>query len=133
MAALRRRHDFRARPIRADRAVGTAATHAVQVSEAGAVGPRRRSAQCSNAAHAGRQIMLSRHIALVSETSTTDFAELAAVAAALQKQVTRDFGPIWGVEANVAAYSKLEHLPLDYWPLIVKDDLPPSRGCRLSQ
>jgi hypothetical protein len=68
--------------------------------------------------------MLSRHIALVSETSTTDFAELAVVAAALQKQVTRDFGPIWGVEANVAAYSKLEHLPLDYWPLIVKDDLP---------
>jgi hypothetical protein len=68
--------------------------------------------------------MLSRHVALVSDSSSIDFAELAAVAAALQKQVTRDFGPIWGTEANVAAYPKLEHLPLDYWPVIVMDKLP---------
>ena len=67
--------------------------------------------------------MLNRHIALVSETEAVDFAELAAVAAALQKQVIRDFGPIWRVEADVAAFANLEHMPLDYWPIIIKDDL----------
>src|SRR5450432_3612374 len=67
--------------------------------------------------------MLNRHIALVSETPTVDIAELAVVAAALQKQVIRDFGPIWGIQADVAAYPSLEHIPLDYWPIIVKDDL----------
>jgi hypothetical protein len=67
--------------------------------------------------------MLNRHIALVSETPAIDFAELAAVAGALQKQVVRDFGPIWGIEAVVTAYASLEHLPLDCWPVIIKDDL----------
>jgi len=67
--------------------------------------------------------MLARYIALVSETKAVGIDELAVVAAALQKQVTRDFGPIWGVDANVAAYPRLEDVPLDYWPVIVKDDL----------
>lgn len=67
--------------------------------------------------------MLSRYIALVSETQQIHTAELAAVAAAMQKQVTRDFGPIWGVEASVAAYGRLEDVPLDYWPVIIRDDL----------
>jgi hypothetical protein len=37
--------------------------------------------------------------------------------------VTRDFGPIWNVQANVGAYDSLEDVPLDYWPIIIKDDL----------
>ncbi len=67
--------------------------------------------------------MLSRYIALVSEAPELQFAELAAVAAALQKQVTRDFEPIWRVRANVSAFADLEHVPLDYWPIIIKSDL----------
>lgn len=67
--------------------------------------------------------MLSRHIALVSEAPEIEFAQLAGVAAALQKQATRDFGPIWGVQANVGAYARLEDIPLDYWPIVVKSDL----------
>ena len=67
--------------------------------------------------------MLSRYVALVSETPKVKLAELAAVAAAVQKQVTRDFGPIWGVQANVAAFDRLEDVPLDYWPVVIKDTL----------
>lgn len=68
--------------------------------------------------------MLSRYVALVSETPKVELAELTAVAAAVQKQVTRDFGPIWGVQANVAAFHRLEDVPLDYWPVVIKDTLP---------
>ena len=67
--------------------------------------------------------MLNRYVALVSETDKVKLPELSAVAAAVQKQVTRDFGPIWGVQANVAAFARLEDVPLDYWPVIIKDTL----------
>lgn len=67
--------------------------------------------------------MLTRHVALVSDESSIGNAELIAVAGALQKQVTRDFGPIWGIQADVSAFAKLEDMPLDYWPIIIKDQI----------
>jgi hypothetical protein len=67
--------------------------------------------------------MLTRHVALVTEESKITMRELSATAAALQKQATRDLGPIWDVQATVTAFEKLEDLPLDYWPVIVKDDI----------
>ncbi len=67
--------------------------------------------------------MLSRYVALVSETPKIELGELAAVAAAVQKQVTRDFAPIWDVPANVSAFASLEEVPLDYWPVLIKDEL----------
>jgi hypothetical protein len=67
--------------------------------------------------------MLTRHVALVSEESSITMRELTAVAAALQKQATRDLGPIWTLEATVTAYGRLEDLPLDYWPVVVMDDI----------
>jgi len=72
--------------------------------------------------------MLSRHVALVSEESAIPMSELAAVAAALQKQVTRDFGPLWKIDADVVAYASLEDLPLDYWPVIIMDDIGDPRA-----
>src|SRR4051812_19237053 len=71
-----------------------------------------------------RPSMLSRHVALVSETKQLSLSALAAAAAALQKQVTRDFAPIWRVEANVSAFGRLEDVPLDYWPIVVAETLP---------
>ncbi len=71
----------------------------------------------------GEQHMLTHHVALVSEESAIPPAELMAVAAALEKQVTRDFAPIWKVPATVTAFQSLDHLPLDYWPIIIKDDI----------
>jgi hypothetical protein len=67
--------------------------------------------------------MLNRYVALVSESRKVSTAKLTAVAAAVQKQVTRDFGPIWGVRAKVGAYARVNHVPLDYWPVIIRDNL----------
>lgn len=67
--------------------------------------------------------VLNAHVALVSETSSVSFKRLSSVAAAIQKQVTRDFGPLWSVNATVDAFDALESVPVDYWPVIIKDDI----------
>ena len=54
------------------------------------------------------------HIALVSITKEVTLAQLAPVSAAIQKQVSRDFGPMWNVEATVDAFDKLEDVPVGY-------------------
>lgn len=64
-----------------------------------------------------------QHLALVSETKTLSFSELGSVSAALQKQVLRDFFPIWNLLATVDVFDKLDDVPLDYWPMIVRDDI----------
>jgi hypothetical protein len=50
-------------------------------------------------------------------------ADVSAVAAAIQKQVTRDFGPAWQVSATVDSFEKLEAVPVDYWPVIIRGDI----------
>jgi hypothetical protein len=55
------------------------------------------------------------------------------VAAALQKQATRDFSPAWGVSATVDAFPKLDDVPIDYWPIIVLDDLEGGGGVHMDQ
>ena len=67
--------------------------------------------------------MLSKHIALVSKTTKIKSSELQQVAAALQKQATRDLGPIWGIEATVDAFTKLKDVPGGYWPIIIKEKI----------
>ena len=67
--------------------------------------------------------MLTRYVALVAEKSSITPSELTRVAAALQKQAVRYLGPIWDVEATVDAFTKLEDVPLDSWPIIVNDDI----------
>jgi hypothetical protein len=63
------------------------------------------------------------HLALVSESNSVSADSLMVVAAALQKQIVRDFGPIWGVNATIAAYPKLEDVPVDYWKILVIDNI----------
>jgi hypothetical protein len=63
--------------------------------------------------------MLTQHIALVPEADGVDASELARVSAALQKQVTRDLSPAWGITATVDAFPYLEDVPVGYWPIIV--------------
>ncbi|WP_327256348.1 hypothetical protein [Streptomyces sp. NBC_01244] len=74
--------------------------------------------------------MLIVQLALVSETQANQISpsQLNRVAAALQKQATRDFGPIWQVDATVDAFDRLEDVPVGYWPLIVVDDVPDAAG-----
>jgi hypothetical protein len=66
---------------------------------------------------------LTANVALVSDTTVIDFSQASIVAAALNKQVARDFGPLWEVDATVSAFDKLESVPVDYWPVIIRDDI----------
>lgn len=67
--------------------------------------------------------MLAVHVALVSESKAADVRALTRVAAALQKQVTRDFSPIWGIAATVNAFTTLDDVPSGYWKVVVLDDI----------
>jgi hypothetical protein len=79
--------------------------------------------------------MFPRFLALVSETARVSGSELARVAAALNKQATRDITQLWGVQASVDAFSDLEDVPLGYWPMIVRDDIgfPGAAGIHLDR
>jgi predicted ester cyclase len=63
--------------------------------------------------------VLPIHMALVGESNAVSGEELTRVAAALDKQVTRDFGPIWSVEATVNPVFNLDDVPIGYWPIIL--------------
>ena len=58
-----------------------------------------------------------------SVSKTVSFSAVSSVAAALQKQASRDFGPLWQVNATVSAFDALESVPVDYWPVIVRDNI----------
>jgi hypothetical protein len=45
-------------------------------------------------------------------TKEVSLAQLSPVSAAIQKQISRDFDPMWNVEAAVDAFGKLEDAPL---------------------
>jgi hypothetical protein len=64
--------------------------------------------------------MLS-HVGLVSLTRQLALRDVAPVGAALQKQVGRDFGPLWNIEASVDSFERLEDVPADYWLITIED------------
>jgi hypothetical protein len=72
--------------------------------------------------------MLPAHVALVADGAPAEPSQLTLVAAALSKQVLRDFGPIWSVDATVDAFVKLEDVPVDYWPIIVQKNVQGALG-----
>jgi len=70
--------------------------------------------------------MAKRRVGLVDETGTMSAEGLAALAAALQTQVTRDLGPAWGVSATVSVGASTAHT----WKLriVPPEKLPPGAG-----
>ena len=62
---------------------------------------------------------LPTHVALTVDGVPLTSSDLTKVAAALSKQVLRDFGPIWGVHATIDPFTQLDDVPIDYWPIIV--------------
>lgn len=74
--------------------------------------------------------MLAVNLALVSEVKGHDPSGVARVAAALQRQAVRDFGPIWNVAASVDAFPRLEDVPVGYWPMILETDIKTEPGTR---
>jgi hypothetical protein len=74
-----------------------------------------------------------QQVALVSEVADVPVKEVTRIAAALQKQVTRDFVPAWQVPATVDGFSALEDVPLGYWPVIVVEDVQGAAGVHLDK
>jgi hypothetical protein len=70
----------------------------------------------------GVLVPLTDHIALVSLTRDVSTKDLLRAAAAVQKQITRDFTPFWGLPATVDAFEDLESVPSDYHPVVVFGD-----------
>ena len=66
--------------------------------------------------------MIPSYVALTTLTDHVRAEQLAAVAAALQTQIARDFAPEWHAGAVVAAAS-FESIPAGYVPLIIQDTL----------
>jgi hypothetical protein len=67
-----------------------------------------------------------KRVAVISESENLDAGAVARAAAAVQHQVTADFGPVWGVSATVAAFPTLHDKPDGFWPVVVRDVLETS-------
>jgi hypothetical protein len=79
-------------------------------------------------------VALPQKVALVPlDDVDINVSELTRVAAALSKQVNRDFRPLWGVDATVDAFAKLEDVEIDYWPMIIVQDVPGAAGVHLDR
>jgi len=77
--------------------------------------------------------MFINQIGIVSESNKVSRRDLMRVTAAVQKQVMRDFEPIWGVNATIDSFEVLQDVPIGYWPVIVRDDIgvPGAAGIHL--
>lgn len=61
-------------------------------------------------------------IAVVNESMVVTNTEARHAVAAVRKQVTRDFAPLWGVAARVRFFPDAETVPLDAWVVAILDD-----------
>jgi hypothetical protein len=64
------------------------------------------------------------HLALVVETRRVRKGEIKEVAAAVQRQLSRDFASVWAVDATIDPFLSLDDVPPGYWPILVRDDFP---------
>jgi hypothetical protein len=69
-------------------------------------------------------VMLTQQIALVRQSAQIEEKTFLAVSAALQKQLTRDFTPIWSVQATISPFMHPEEVPSGYWPVHIMDAIP---------
>ena len=79
---------------------------------------------------------LLRNVALVPDENIAGQLSASAVeqvAAALQKQVARDFAPIWSITATVDAFGSLDDVPLGYWPILVGEEGQGGGGVHLDE
>jgi hypothetical protein len=75
-------------------------------------------------------------VALVADdgfASQLPLTTLTKAAAAIQKQVVRDFGPIWDVTATVDAFGSLDDVPLGYWPILIGSEGQNGGGVHLDR
>jgi hypothetical protein len=73
-------------------------------------------------------VPLTDHVAIVSLTSDIPTRDLLRASAAVQKQITRDFAPYWGLPATVDAFDDLPSVPSDYRPVVLFGDPDEVKG-----
>jgi hypothetical protein len=67
--------------------------------------------------------MFPIRIGLASQSASIDFSALSKAANAINLQVTRDFAPIWNVNATVVALEDPNSIPPGVWPVFLVDDI----------
>jgi hypothetical protein len=72
--------------------------------------------------------MLATKIGLVDTTGEVDSQTMAAVAAAINVQVTRDLPQYWTVNATVSYLTDPKKIPQGVWPVQLVKSLPPGEG-----
>lgn len=90
--------------------------------------PHRLTTHATNGGVNGRHEILVGQVALVPDGVDIPIQEILRVASASQKQVTRDFAPVWNVRATVDGFAGLEEVPLGYWPVIIVNDFQDAAG-----
>ena len=66
--------------------------------------------------------MKPRRLALINRSSKSiPLGDLTAAAQALQIQIDRDFTPVWGAAATIAAFDPNAKLPAGTWPIRIVD------------
>ena len=73
------------------------------------------------------------HVSIVPKGIQLDHAELTRVAAAINQQVQRDFGPLWNVHASVDAFTRIEDVPVDSWPVFITAKVDGAAGVHEDQ
>lgn len=71
--------------------------------------------------------MATVQVALKSNTSKISDADLQKVAAAINTQVTRDFKPVWNIDASVTAATANNPPPFGAWIITIREDTDESR------
>lgn len=66
---------------------------------------------------------MTSNLALISQSKTIMSSEVIAVSAAIQKQIMRDFTPLWNISATIDFFQALEDVPVGYWPVIIVDEI----------
>src|SRR5579864_4698159 len=61
-------------------------------------------------------------ISVINESTVLADADIAPAVAALKKQVTNDFRPVWGVDAELTMIGKTSQPPAGSWWLVILDD-----------
>jgi hypothetical protein len=61
-------------------------------------------------------------ISVINESTVLADTDVVPVVASLQKQVTNDFGPVWGTAATLSIVPKGTHPPSGSWWLVLLDD-----------
>jgi len=79
-------------------------------------------------ANAGESAMLQMKVGLTDETGTIDPEMMAAVAAALNVQVTRDLPQFWPINATISYLPNHRKVPQGVWPVQLVKSLPPGEG-----